>query len=146
MSMVVIGCGNLDRGDDGAGILVARRLRELGLDALENRGDLLAMLDAWEGAELAIIVDTVVTGAPPGRISLWDARTAPLEKDQFRCSTHSFGVAEAVEMARLLDRLPARVWIYGIEGSCFEPGTGASQAVAEAVEKVAQQILCMKPR
>lgn len=145
MRRVVVGCGNPDRGDDGAGILVARRLRELGVEALENRGDLSALPDSWEGAEQAIIVDTVVTGAEPGEISLWDARTAPLEKNCFRCSTHSFGVAEAVELARLLDRLPPSLWIYGIEGSRFEAGAEVSAAVARAVEKVAQQILCMKP-
>ena len=31
--MLVIGCGNLDRGDDGAGVRVAERLRKLGFDA-----------------------------------------------------------------------------------------------------------------
>jgi hydrogenase maturation protease len=145
MRRVVVGCGNPDRGDDGAGILVARRLREFGVDAIENRGDLIALPDSWEGAEQAIIVDTVITGAAPGEISLWDARNAPVEKNCFRCSTHAFGVAEAVELARLLDRLPPSLWIYGIEGSQFEPGTGVSAAVARAVEKVAQEILCMKP-
>ena len=144
MRRVVVGCGNPDRGDDAAGILVARRLRELGVEAVENHGDLLALPDSWEGAEQAIIVDTVVTGGPPGRVSSWDARKAPLEKNCFRCSTHAFGVAEAVELARLLDRLPPSLWIYGIEGSRFEPGAPVSPEVAEAVEKVAQEILCMK--
>ena len=143
---MIVGCGNTDRGDDGAGLLVARRLRELGVDARENRGDLVGLLDTWEGAEQAIIVDTVVTGASPGEILIWDARSRPLPRTAFRSSTHAFGVAEAVEMGRLLDRLPARLSIYGIEGRDFERGTGPSPAVARAIEEVAQRILCMKPR
>ena len=146
MRTVVVGCGNPDRGDDGAGILVARRLRELGLETVENRGDLAGILDCWDGAEQAIIVDTVVSGLEPGRISVWDASSTPLPAATFRCSTHAFGVTNAIELGRLLDRLPPRVWIYGIEGACFELGTGVSEPVAQAVERVAQQILCMKPR
>jgi hydrogenase maturation protease len=143
---VVIGCGNLDRGDDAAGLLVAARLRESGIPAIDHRGDLLALLDSWEGAFRAIIVDTVVTGAVPGSISVWDAHTAPLASDSFRGSTHAFGVAEAVRMGRALDRLPPSLWIFGIEGAQFEPGTGPSLAVAQAVEEVVKRILCMKLR
>ena len=31
--MLIIGCGNRTRGDDGAGVLVAERLRKLGIEA-----------------------------------------------------------------------------------------------------------------
>ncbi len=144
MGTLVIGCGNPDRGDDGAGILVARRLRELGLHAVENTGDMVGLIDTWSEAEQAIIVDTVVTGASPGSVQRWDGRRAPLRRESFRSSSHSLGVAEAVELARLLDRLPPRLWIYGIEGSQFEPGAGVSAAVAGAVEQVAQEILLLK--
>jgi len=143
---VIIGCGNPDRGDDAAGLLAAARLREAGVPALDNRGDLLGLLDTWEGAVRAIIVDTVVTGALPGFISVWDAHTAPLVSDSFRGSTHAFGIAEAVAMGRSLDRLPPHLWIFGIEGAQFEPGTAPSPAVAKAVEEVVQRILCMKHR
>jgi hypothetical protein len=36
---------------------------------------------------------------------------------------HHFGLAEAVELARVLDRLPPRLWIYGIEGRQSEQGS-----------------------
>ena len=145
MSLIVIGCGNPDRGDDAAGILVARRLRELGVDARENRGDLVSLLDTWEGYEQAIIVDAVVTGADPGAAIRFDARQRELPRGCFRSSTHQFGVSDAVELARLLDRLPPRLWIYGIEAAQFAPGSEPTPAVAAAVETVAREILCMKP-
>ena len=34
MALLIIGCGNFDRGDDAAGLLVARRLHALGVDTL----------------------------------------------------------------------------------------------------------------
>ena len=69
----VIGCGNTDRADDGAGILVARRLRELGLDALEHAGDGFALLELWHGSDDVVLVDAMSSGALPGTVSVWDA-------------------------------------------------------------------------
>ena len=46
---LVIGCGNTDRGDDGAGILVARQLRTLGLNAIEHCGDGPPLIELWHG-------------------------------------------------------------------------------------------------
>ena len=138
--MLIIGVGNPDRSDDAAGLLVARRLRELGIDAQEHTGDPLALIDAWDEAGEAILIDTVVTGASPGTITKWDAADTPLLPDPFCCSTHGFGVAEAVEIARRLGRLPARLLIYGIEGASFEIGGALSVEVVAAVERVAEEI------
>jgi hydrogenase maturation protease len=55
----------------------------------------------------------------------------------FRVSTHRFGLADALELARALGRLPPRVVVYGIEGSRFAPGRPMSPAVAAAVERLA---------
>ena len=141
MEPVIIGCGNLDRGDDAAGLLVAQRLRELGVEALELSGEGLSLIETWSGADEVILIDAVVTGSPPGKITIWDARQRGLVGDFFRCSTHAFGVAEAVELARILDRLPGRLLIYGIEGARFEMGSRPQPAVLKAVEQVAQEIV-----
>jgi len=138
--VLIIGVGNADRSDDAAGLLVARWLRELGIDAREHTGDPLALIDAWDGASEAILIDTVVSGAAPGTITKWDAGETPLPPDQFCCSTHALGLAEAVEIARSLGRLPGRLMIYGIEGVSFEFGGAPSAEVAAAVERVAQEI------
>jgi len=47
--VLILGCGNPDRSDDAAGILVARRLRELGIPAEEFIGDAPELIDAWSG-------------------------------------------------------------------------------------------------
>lgn len=141
--MLVIGCGNPDRGDDAAGILVARLLRKMGVDAREQSGEALALMESWRdtpGLQDVILVDAVVTGAPPGTVTVWDARTAPVVGDFFRCSTHAFGVAEAIELARILDLLPPNLLIYGIEAGSFEVGGAPSPEVQAAIERVADRI------
>ncbi len=140
VQLLIIGCGNRDRGDDAAGLLVVDRLRALGVAAEEHSGEGLALIESWSQAESVKLIDAVVTGADPGTILTWDARTAPVSRDAFRASTHSFGVAEAVELARTLGRLPASLSIYGIEGRDFERGSRPSAEVMAAAEELALRI------
>ena len=140
MRVLVIGCGNRDRGDDAAGILVVRRLRELGVEAREHASDGLALIDAWSAAEYVILIDTVVTGAPPGTISGCMGADAAVLRSA-TTSSHSFDVASAIELARALDRMPGSLKIYGIEGCAFEPGTQPQPVVLAAAERVANLVL-----
>ena len=64
----------------------------------------------------------------------------PLPPELQRSSTHLLGVAEAVELARALGRLPARTVVYGIEGASFDTGAALSPEAAAAVEVVAAAI------
>ena len=128
MPPVILCFGNADRGDDAAGVLVARRL---GLPVSEPA----AILEMPANAHV-ILVDTVVTGSAPGTIHTWDASARPLTREAFRCSTHTLGVADTVELARALGRLPERVTIYGIEGVRFEPGAAPLPVVAAAVDEL----------
>lgn len=138
--MLILGLGNFDRSDDAAGLLVARRLRELGVPAREDPGEPLALLEAWSGEPEVIVVDAVVSGRPVGTIGIWNARTTPMPAGVVRGSTHGLGLAEAIELGRALGRLPHRMTVYGIEGACFDFGARASPAVVASVEQVAQHI------
>jgi hydrogenase maturation protease len=128
---LIIGVGHPDRGDDAAGLAAARRL-----GGIEMSGEPLDLIAAWEGAGEVVLIDAVVTGAPPGTIHRWDALSTPLARGTLRFSTHAFGVPEAIELARALGRLPRRLSIWGIEAAQFEPGAGLSPEVAAAVEQL----------
>ncbi len=138
--MLIIGCGNRQRSDDGAGILVAERLRDLGIPAETRSGEAADLIEAWRGANDVIVVDAVVTGAPVGTVQAWDARQ-PLGSVRATASTHGLGVAEAIELALVLQCLPARLQVYGIEGRRFEPGVEISPEVQRAIEDVACRII-----
>ncbi len=133
--MLILGCGHPDRGDDAAGLIAAERL---GVRAMS--GDPLDLMTAWEGADEVIVIDAVVSGARPGTLHCWDARTAPLEHATFRFSTHGFGVWEAIEIARALGRLPPDLTIYGIEGACFDPGAALTADVRDGIERLVSSI------
>ncbi len=137
--MLIIGCGNRDRRDDGAGVLVAERVRELGGQAEICRGDALTLIETWQGVDDVIVVDAVVTGARVGKVWLWDGGPARLPAG-WSASTHGFGVAGAIKLARILERLPKRLRVFGIEGRRFGFGREISREVMRAVEELAEQI------
>jgi hydrogenase maturation protease len=140
--VVAVGIGNAYRSDDGAGIAVAERLREE-TDAVEVvtcEQEPLRLLDSWNGADLALVVDAVSSGAEPGTVHRFDATERAVPARVFRGSTHALGVGDAIELARTLGRLPGRVLVYGIEGETFTAGDRLSPAVAAAVEPLVAEL------
>jgi len=141
--MQIIGCGNPERGDDGAGLLVVERLRELGIEALAVTtrtcpGEATELLSAWCGVDALIVVDAVVTGAPVGTVHRWDG--IPPAASCPSASTHGLGVIQALRLAQVLGCVPKLLEVYGIEGKRFEPGSPPSPKVKAAAEDLAQQI------
>ena len=139
----IVCVGNPWRGDDAVGLHVARLLGGAlpeGVELVEREGEPTALIDAWEGADRVWLVDAVFSGAPAGTIHRLDASERALPAQLFRGSTHHVGLAEAVELARALGRLPASTVVYGIEGAGFDVGAELSPAVAGAAERVATMV------
>ena len=66
--MLIVGCGNRQRGDDAAGILAAEKLSALGTTSRVCSGEPAELIEAWEGSDDVIVIDAVVTGAPVGTV------------------------------------------------------------------------------
>jgi hydrogenase maturation protease len=116
-------------------VAVAERLRdEPGLEVVVVEQEPTRLLDAWAGADLAVVVDAVSSGAEVGTVHRYDASDRPVPASVFRGSTHALGVGEAIELARALGGLPPRVIVYGVEGEMFAAGETLSGAVADAIE------------
>jgi hydrogenase maturation protease len=142
--ILVIGVGNEYRSDDAAGLVVARRLRQLSLGnvtVIEASGEGTDLMESWKGADTVIIVDAASSGAKPGTIHRIDARAQRIPTGLLRYSTHAFSVGEAVELARAMNRLPPRMVVYGIEGERFDEGTVLSRAVQGSVDTVVDLVL-----
>jgi hydrogenase maturation protease len=138
---VVIGVGNALRGDDAAGLEVASRLSATpGIAVVSHDGEAIDLLERWRGARAAVLVDAVRSGAPAGTVHRIDAGAGPLPLTLRRASSHTIGLGEAIELARTLGALPERVIVYGVEGARFGAGEGLSDAVAGAIEPLADAV------
>ena len=64
----MIGVGNAYRGDDAAGLAVARLLRERGVEALDQEGEPVALVELLAGHGAVVLIDAVRSGASPGTV------------------------------------------------------------------------------
>ncbi len=145
-SLVVLGVGDIFHHDDGVGIYIAHRIsHEVGdlVIVFDNTLSSKDLIDAWQGASAAVVVDAVATeGLPqPGTIYQREVGSQSIPESLFPYSTHNLSIAAAIEMSRALGTLPRRLTICGIEGGNFETGSGLTPEVEQAAEKVVMAIV-----
>ncbi len=134
----VIGLGAEDRGDDAAGLLVARLLRGAagrGVEVRECAGDAGSLLALLEGAEHVVLVDAA-RGGVPGSVERVPVRAAGGVGAR---STHGLGLAEALDVASALGFLPADVPVYAVHGRTFDLGP-VTPEVAAGIDTAAELI------
>ena len=142
--VLIAAVGNPARGDDGVGPAIARELRRrapAGVRMLECGGDVLELIDEWADSAAAILIDASDPAGDPGRIRRLDLSSTLLPADFAQNSTHGFGLAETVELARALGQLPQRLVVYLVEGERFDTGISLSPRVSAAVAAAANAIL-----
>ncbi len=139
---VLVAClGNPDRGDDGLGAVVAQRLERMlpaNVALIMRSGDMLSLVEDFSDYDAIICVDAAGPMGAPGRIHRLPAGELP--RELLLASTHGFGLADAIELARALDRAPRELAVYAVEGCCFDAGAPMTPAVAAAAEETARRI------
>ena len=141
--VLVIGVGNWYRSDDAVGLMLAERIGSLrlpGVTVREESGEGGALMEAWKGFDHVILIDATSSGSPPGSIRCFNC-VENIPARSLRCSSHIFGVVEAVELTRVLGTLPGTLMIYGIEGEDFSFGTELSPLVSKAVGVVESMVI-----
>jgi hydrogenase maturation protease len=143
--IVVIGCGNLNRSDDGVGPEVVRALRTRGesegVRLLDAGTDGMAVIFAARGCRTLIIVDACRSGSEPGAV--FEVPGAELERQyEPALNLHDFRWDHALHAGRMLlrDDFPADVTVLLIEAASIDFGVGLSPAVTQAAAKVADRV------
>lgn len=140
--VLVVGCGNLLRGDDGVGPILVRHLWERGVPdgARLVDGGTAGMDVAFQmrGAERVVIIDASATGAAPG--TLYRVPGAELENvpPLSGLHTHSFRWDHAIAFARwaLAEACPDDITVFLIEAESVEMGAELSEPVVAGMEQV----------
>lgn len=144
--VLVIGCGNLLRGDDGVGPILVRRLFELGIPSRMRLADGgTAGMDvafAMEGAGEVVLVDACRSGGKAGE--LYELPGEAVETPPLTgINMHAFRFDHAIAFGRWLlkERYPKKVTVFLIEAAQFEPGAPLSEPVATSMEELARLLL-----
>jgi hydrogenase maturation protease len=146
--LLIIGVGNPDRGDDGAGRAVIAALRaRIGahtradhLALIEHSGESTSLIETMHVFSTIVIIDAADFGAEPGSYRRFEVGEAALPGELKEISSHGFGIHQAIELARALGTLPKRCSVYAIQAASFEAGAPLSPTVAAATDIVATEI------
>lgn len=139
--LLVLGLGNLLCRDDGAGVAAVSWLSEHyhapeGALLLDGGTLGLSLLPYLEDAEQAILLDAVRAEGAPGTLLRLEGKAVAAAAME-RLSVHQIGVADLLESARLLRRLPSPLVLLGVVPADIGLGFGCSPAVAAAVPRLA---------
>jgi hydrogenase maturation protease len=140
---LIVGIGNRYRGDDAFGCIVAGELAgqvPRGVTCIEHDGEPAGLMECWQGAENVLLVDAVSSGARAGQVFRFDLARQALPEEFNLYSTHAFGVAQAVELARALGKLPRHMRFIGVEGENFDAGEELSPALSKAKNAIISEI------
>lgn len=140
--LLVVGCGNLLRSDDGVGPILVRHLWERGVpDEVRLVDGGTAGMDVafqMQGAERVILVDACTSGHDPGTVFKLPGPEVEDLPPLSGLHTHMFRWDNALAFARWLlgDGYPTDITVYLVEAGSFEPGGALSPEVRAGMEKV----------
>lgn len=138
-----------------------------GLHAVALEADVIELMAAWQNHNCVVLVDAVGLGIPtepdnkvldsssvvkqdkamskpvdlpirPGDRFLWNLELERLpELLDSNYSTHGMGIGQLIDLCRSLGKIPKQLFFIGIAGESFNVGESLSQAVEQAVNRVA---------
>jgi hydrogenase 3 maturation protease len=131
--VVILGVGNTLKADDGAGCILAQRLkgktRIVSIDAGSAPENFTGTIKK-EDPDTILIVDAADMGKDPGDFAL-------LAKDDIlSCGFTTHDLSPAMLMEYLQTQTRADIYMLGIQPQKVELGEGLSQAVEQALEKI----------
>lgn len=107
-SVLILGMGNILRGDDGLGVYALRRLEEEGMedaDTLELGTSLADCFSVLEGYDRIVALDAVTAGEKPGSL-YWLHREEFARARSGRMTLHDDDLLDALDLVRLRGRTP----------------------------------------
>lgn len=144
---LVLGIGNALLRDDGAGVHAVRYLQahygdEPHTEFLDAGTLSFTLLGSVQDADHLIIIDAAELQAAPGAVRVFEGE----DMDRFlggrrKLSVHEVSVIDLLAMARLMDRLPVRRAIIGIQAADMDWGDTPTPDVADAVVAAGEQAI-----
>ncbi len=144
--ILVLGLGNTLLTDDGVGPALVEQFAESEdhwngqVEFVDGGTQGLALLGQLAGRRALIILDALTTGAAPGtihRLTLPELRrVTPIRG----ASAHEGNAGELLNAAQLLDELPDRLFVVGVEPQEIRTGFGLSSPVQDALPDAADHI------
>lgn len=143
--ITILGIGNTLFSDEGVGIhllpILETALKDYeNIEIVEGLTDGMKLLGPVEDAENLIIIDAINAGKPGGSI-------IRLEDDEIpayfgiKMSIHQMGFQEVLLAAKLRERYPKQIVMYGMQPTSLELGIGLTETNQARLGELAQAVI-----
>jgi hydrogenase maturation protease len=137
---VVLGLGNPLRRDEGVGVHAVLALRQRlgedsGVECLDGGVLGLNLLPIVEESSYLLLLDAVDAGVLPGSLVELSGPDIHLYS-QFKLSLHQTTFQEVLALAQLRGKLPARLYLIGLEPRDLSVGTALTEPIQRALPKM----------
>lgn len=144
---LVLGLGNALLSDDGVGPALIEQLLQAAdewkdqTEFLDGGTQGLALLGHLSGRKAIVVLDALAMGAPPGTTRVLGVSEVFQMRSPRAGTAHEGNAGELLAVAKMLDEIPERVFVVGVEPESLEPGHGLSPRVQRALPLAANRVI-----
>lgn len=144
--ITILGIGNTLYSDEGVGVHILPLLQEMlkdksekEVEIIEGATDGMRLLGPVEDTEYLIIIDAINAGKEPGTIISIKNDDIPAYFG-IKMSIHQVGFQEVLFAARIRERLPEEMIMFGIQPESLKLGVELTSTVNDRLVDLANQI------
>jgi hydrogenase maturation protease len=142
--ILILGIGNLILKDEGAGVHVIERLKDMALpsdvEVIDGGTMGIDLLYYIEGRKKVIVIDAVNTDGPAGTIYRFTDKDLEDKKECLR-SAHDIDFTDVLKTADLLGKKPDEVIFIGIKPEDISEGIGLSPSIEGRIPQIIELVL-----
>jgi hydrogenase maturation protease len=143
-SILILGIGNILLKDEGIGVHVVRRLKEMPLpenvEVLDGGTAGLELVDFMENRRKLIVIDAVKNGERPGTIYRLTEKNLKI-KPKAIMSFHEIDFLDALYMSEVMKNRPKEVIVIGVEPKDMSDGLDLSPEIEERIPRIIEIVM-----
>jgi hydrogenase maturation protease len=138
--VLVLGLGNILLGDDGVGPALVQEVEHLYrnvpvVECVDGGTQGMALLDYLSGREAVVILDAFASQRGAGTVSVLEGDEVMNARGPSSTTAHEGNAGELLAAAALVDSLPERIFLVGIEPESLRTHLGLSEPVRNSLPR-----------
>jgi hydrogenase maturation protease len=142
--ILIMGVGNILLRDEGIGVHVVKRLKEMSLpenvEVLDGGTAGLELVDFMENRRKLIVIDAVKNGERPGTIYRLTEKNLKI-KPKAIMSFHEIDFLDALYMSEVMKNRPKEVIVIGVEPKDMSDGLDLSPEIEERIPRIIEIVM-----
>lgn len=142
--ILILGIGNILLKDEGVGVHVVERLKNVNLppdvEVMDGGVMGLDLLFYIEGRKKVIVIDTAKAGQPPGTLYRFTDNDLEEKKELLR-TAHGVDFSDVINVSRSLGKKPDEVIFIGVEPEDMSEGLELSPRIKEQIPYIIELVM-----